>query len=234
MCPADYDLGEDLRVVLLSTTEGEDKPLKYPPMFHSAQVAIVTKSDLAAAAGLQPRAGAEQSQTREPTLRGNLRVIIEDGRGGYRRGWISWLSSRGCSGVSAKRRRLKAVEATAFPDAGVHRGPNGAKRLGVPSPLALCSGAVTFRESWSNPRIFRRRDAALYVEQGGLTLPETGTVFSSPASAQPCWSDRVKLFTKFHLLGRNRQPPGVGHMAEDVAGGESASIVARVGGVGHG
>ncbi|MCL4789166.1 MAG: hydrogenase nickel incorporation protein HypB [Verrucomicrobia bacterium] len=51
VCPADYDLGEDLRVVLLSTTEGEDKPLKYPPMFHSAHVAIVTKSDLAAAAG---------------------------------------------------------------------------------------------------------------------------------------------------------------------------------------
>ena len=51
VCPADYDLGEDLRVVLLSTTEGEDKPLKYPPMFHSAQVAIITKSDMTAAAG---------------------------------------------------------------------------------------------------------------------------------------------------------------------------------------
>lgn len=51
VCPADYDLGEDLRVVLLSTTEGEDKPLKYPPMFHSANVAVITKSDLAAAAG---------------------------------------------------------------------------------------------------------------------------------------------------------------------------------------
>ena len=51
VCPADYDLGEDLRVVLLSTTEGEDKPLKYPPMFHSAQVAIITKCDLAAAVG---------------------------------------------------------------------------------------------------------------------------------------------------------------------------------------
>ena len=53
VCPADYDLGEDLRVVLLSTTEGEDKPLKYPPMFHSASVAVVTKSDLAAAAGFR-------------------------------------------------------------------------------------------------------------------------------------------------------------------------------------
>jgi len=51
VCPADYDLGEDLRVVLLSTTEGEDKPLKYPPMFHSAQVAIITKNDMATAAG---------------------------------------------------------------------------------------------------------------------------------------------------------------------------------------
>ena len=51
VCPADYDLGEDMRVVLLSSTEGEDKPLKYPPMFHSANVAVITKKDLAAAAG---------------------------------------------------------------------------------------------------------------------------------------------------------------------------------------
>ena len=51
VCPADYDLGEDLRVVLLSVTEGEDKPLKYPPMFHSAHVAIVTKTDMSSAAG---------------------------------------------------------------------------------------------------------------------------------------------------------------------------------------
>ena len=49
VCPASYDLGEDLRVVLLSVTEGEDKPLKYPPMFYSARVVIVSKSDLAAA-----------------------------------------------------------------------------------------------------------------------------------------------------------------------------------------
>lgn len=51
VCPAVYDLGEDLRVVLLSTTEGEDKPLKYPPMFHSANVAVITKIDLADPAG---------------------------------------------------------------------------------------------------------------------------------------------------------------------------------------
>jgi hydrogenase nickel incorporation protein HypB len=49
VCPASYDLGEDLRVVLLSVTEGEDKPLKYPPMFQSAGAAVVSKTDLATA-----------------------------------------------------------------------------------------------------------------------------------------------------------------------------------------
>jgi hydrogenase nickel incorporation protein HypB len=69
VCPADYDLGEHLRVVLLSTTEGEDKPLKYPPMFHSANVVLVTKSDLAAVTGFD----------REQTL-GNLRRISHHAR----------------------------------------------------------------------------------------------------------------------------------------------------------
>src|SRR6202050_5340499 len=48
VCPSSYDLGEDLRFVLLSVTEGEDKPLKYPTIFNSADVAVLTKSDLAA------------------------------------------------------------------------------------------------------------------------------------------------------------------------------------------
>ena len=46
VCPASYDLGEDLRVVLLSVTDGEDKPLKYPPIFHSANAVIISKLDL--------------------------------------------------------------------------------------------------------------------------------------------------------------------------------------------
>ncbi|MFJ7154269.1 hydrogenase nickel incorporation protein HypB [Streptomyces sp. NPDC101118] len=50
VCPASYDLGESLRVVLASVTEGEDKPLKYPTAFGLAQLVLVTKSDLAAAA----------------------------------------------------------------------------------------------------------------------------------------------------------------------------------------
>ena len=49
VCPASYDLGEDLRAVLLSVTEGEDKPLKYPTIFNTVDVAVVTKTDLATA-----------------------------------------------------------------------------------------------------------------------------------------------------------------------------------------
>lgn len=51
VCPASFDLGEDARVVLMSVTEGEDKPLKYPPMFKLADVVLLTKIDLAEAAG---------------------------------------------------------------------------------------------------------------------------------------------------------------------------------------
>jgi hydrogenase nickel incorporation protein HypB len=51
ICPAEYDLGEDLRVALISVTEGEDKPLKYPLAFNSSQLALVTKIDIAEAVG---------------------------------------------------------------------------------------------------------------------------------------------------------------------------------------
>ncbi|MDV6031680.1 MAG: hydrogenase nickel incorporation protein HypB [Phycisphaera sp. RhM] len=49
VCPATWDLGEALRLVLFSVTEGEDKPLKYPTIFNTADVAVITKMDLAAA-----------------------------------------------------------------------------------------------------------------------------------------------------------------------------------------
>ncbi len=49
VCPSSYDLGENLRAVLMSVTEGEDKPLKYPTIFNTADVAIITKTDLAQA-----------------------------------------------------------------------------------------------------------------------------------------------------------------------------------------
>jgi len=56
VCPAAYDLGEELRLVLVSVTEGEDKPLKYPPIFHGADLVVITKTDLADAVGFDRQA----------------------------------------------------------------------------------------------------------------------------------------------------------------------------------
>jgi len=53
VCPSSYDLGENQRVVLFSVTEGEDKPVKYPTIVNSADVAVITKIDLAEAVGFQ-------------------------------------------------------------------------------------------------------------------------------------------------------------------------------------
>jgi hydrogenase nickel incorporation protein HypB len=51
VCPASYDLGETIRVVVLSVTEGEDKPLKYPTMFKTADVVLISKVDVTEAVG---------------------------------------------------------------------------------------------------------------------------------------------------------------------------------------
>ncbi|MFO1447158.1 MAG: hydrogenase nickel incorporation protein HypB [Opitutaceae bacterium] len=59
VCPASFDLGEAVRVVLLSATEGEDKPLKYPPIFKSAHVVLLTKIDVAEVLGFDCKAAIE-------------------------------------------------------------------------------------------------------------------------------------------------------------------------------
>ena len=91
VCPADYDLGENLRVVLLSTTEGEDKPLKYPPMFHSANVAIVTKSDIALAAGFDR----DQALENLSRVSHHARVFeLSAKTGAGMDGWLEYLTSQ--------------------------------------------------------------------------------------------------------------------------------------------
>jgi hydrogenase nickel incorporation protein HypB len=69
VCPSSYDLGENLRTVLLSVTEGEDKPLKYPTIFNSADVAIITKSDLAEAVEFDREAALRNIQAVRPGMR---------------------------------------------------------------------------------------------------------------------------------------------------------------------
>ena len=62
------DLGEDLRLVLFSVTEGEDKPLKYPTIFHTADVAIITKTDLAKAVDFDADAAHRSIQSVRPGM----------------------------------------------------------------------------------------------------------------------------------------------------------------------
>ena len=69
VCPASYDLGEDLRVVLLSVTEGEDKPLKYPPVFQSAGVAVISKIDIATACDYDRKAALANLRQLAPKAR---------------------------------------------------------------------------------------------------------------------------------------------------------------------
>lgn len=69
VCPSSYDLGEELRFVLLSVTEGEDKPLKYPTIFNSADVAVITKSDLASAVEFDEEAARANIQAVRPGMK---------------------------------------------------------------------------------------------------------------------------------------------------------------------
>jgi len=80
VCPSSYDLGEDLRFVLLSVTEGEDKPLKYPTIFNSADVAVITKSDLAAAVEFDEAAARANIQAVRPGME-VLRLSAKTGEG---------------------------------------------------------------------------------------------------------------------------------------------------------
>ncbi len=69
VCPSSYDLGEAMRFVLLSSTEGEDKPLKYPTIFNTADVAIITKMDLASAAEFDLPAARRNIESVRPGMR---------------------------------------------------------------------------------------------------------------------------------------------------------------------
>jgi hydrogenase nickel incorporation protein HypB len=80
VCPSSYDLGEDLRLVLLSVTEGEDKPLKYPTIFNSADVAVITKMDLAAAVDFDELALNHNIQAVRPRMQ-TLKVSAKTGAG---------------------------------------------------------------------------------------------------------------------------------------------------------
>lgn len=90
VCPSSYDLGENLRLVLLSVTEGEDKPLKYPTIFNTSDVAVVTKTDLAEAVEYDWAAANRNIQAVRPAMP-TLRVSAKTGQGMDE--WMAFLAS---------------------------------------------------------------------------------------------------------------------------------------------
>jgi hydrogenase nickel incorporation protein HypB len=85
VCPASYDLGEELRLVLLSVTEGEDKPLKYPTIFNTADVAVITKIDLAGAVEFDLAAARDNIQR----IRPGMEIIELSSKTGE--GMVEWM-----------------------------------------------------------------------------------------------------------------------------------------------
>jgi hydrogenase nickel incorporation protein HypB len=80
VCPSSYDLGEDLRLILTSVTEGEDKPLKYPSIFNTADVAVITKVDLAEAVEFDRDAAIANIESVRPGIR-IMEVSSKTGKG---------------------------------------------------------------------------------------------------------------------------------------------------------
>jgi hydrogenase nickel incorporation protein HypB len=91
VCPSSYDLGEDLRLVLMSVTEGEDKPLKYPTIFNSADVTVITKIDLAEAVEFNAPAASHSIQAVRPGMT-ILDVSVKSGAGVEK--FLEFLQSR--------------------------------------------------------------------------------------------------------------------------------------------
>jgi hydrogenase nickel incorporation protein HypB len=85
VCPSSYDLGEAVRVALLSVTEGEDKPLKYPTLFNSADAAVITKVDLAGPCEFDREAALKNIRA----IRPGIRVFETSAKTGA--GMVEWL-----------------------------------------------------------------------------------------------------------------------------------------------
>lgn len=99
VCPSSYDLGERIRVVLLSVTEGEDKPLKYPGLFNSADAAIITKIDISGPCGFNH----DQAIRNINEIRPGIRIFETSARTGQGMDeWLEYLASRQVSQSAEK------------------------------------------------------------------------------------------------------------------------------------
>ncbi len=91
VCPSSYDLGEDAKIVLLSTTEGEDKPLKYPSIFFKSELMLLTKIDLLPYVPFKADVARENARRVHPQME-IIDVSSTTGEGLDR--WMEWLQAR--------------------------------------------------------------------------------------------------------------------------------------------
>jgi hydrogenase nickel incorporation protein HypB len=91
VCPSSYDLGEAAKIVLLSVTEGEDKPLKYPGIFHRATLMILTKIDLLPHVEFKPEVALENARKIHPEIE-YIALSSRTGEGFDQ--WLQWLNGR--------------------------------------------------------------------------------------------------------------------------------------------
>lgn len=90
VCPSSYDLGEAAKIVLLSVTEGEDKPLKYPGIFHRASLMILTKTDLLPYVEFNPELALQNARR----VHSDIEYIALSARSGENfEKWLSWLNT---------------------------------------------------------------------------------------------------------------------------------------------
>jgi len=91
VCPAEFDVGEDARVVILSVTEGEDKPLKYPLMFRESHIALLSKIDLLPYLDFDIQLAKENIKTIHPEM--PIIEISAKTKDGFD-DWIQWLKEK--------------------------------------------------------------------------------------------------------------------------------------------
>ena len=90
ICPALFDLGEEKRVVIMSVTEGEDKPVKYPTMFQSADLCIINKMDLLPYLDFNLEKAKEYAARVKPELE-FIELSVKSGEG--MNAWYEWLET---------------------------------------------------------------------------------------------------------------------------------------------
>jgi hydrogenase nickel incorporation protein HypB len=94
VCPSSYDLGEKIRVALLSVTEGEDKPLKYPALYNSSDAVVITKIDIAEPCAFDRDAALRNINEIRPGIR-VFETSAKTGQG--MEGWLGYLAGQRAS-----------------------------------------------------------------------------------------------------------------------------------------